>query len=261
MSSRGIIEYDGTYYWPGVDRWLSYNGVIREIPNTFNVNFFFDAMEVNMEQRQKVFAYKVPRFGEIWWCFPLGEGQIECNHAIIYNVREGYWYDTALGEDGRSDGIYAKVYFKPFMTGVRLGGSGYTLWQQETGKNSVEGAITEPIPSHFETAEISMVSAEEPEDQSIGVSVLEPDFVQTGALALTVKGRANARAAQITHDPITITEQQPLPAGVNAENQLARTKFAHRLMSFKFESNEPDGDYEMGHVVAHVEPADGRKTQ
>lgn len=258
MSSRGIIEYDGVYYWPGVDRWLSYNGVIREIPNTFNVNFFFD--NLNFEQRQKVFAYKVPRFGEIWWFFPYGVGQVECNHAVIFNVREGYWYDTEIPNLGRSDGIYAKVYFKPFLTGVELGGSGYTLWQHETGVNEV-GATTEPIPSHFETAEISMVSAEEPQDQSLSVSILEPDFVQAGDLTLTVKGRANARARQITHDPIPITEQESIEVGVDAENQLARTKFSHRLMSFKFESNTPDGDYEMGHVVAHVQPADGRKTQ
>lgn len=258
MSSRGIIEYDGSYYWPGVDRWLSYNGIIREIPNTQNVNFFFD--NLSLEQRQKVFAIKMPRFGEIWWFFPYG-ASTECNHAVIYNVREGYWYDTEVPNLGRSDGVYAKVYNKPFLTGTELGGGGYSLWQHETGVNQV-AAVTEPIRSYFETAELSMVSAEEnPQDQSLSISVLEPDFVQVGDLTLTVKGRANARAAQITHDPITISEQQPLATGVDAENQLARTKFAHRLMSFRFESNTPDGNYEMGHLIGHVEPADGRKTQ
>jgi hypothetical protein len=259
LSSRGVIEYDGVYYWPGVDRWMSYNGVIREVPNTFNSNYFFD--NLNFEQRQKVFALKVPRFGEIWWFFPKGVGQVECNHAVIYNVRENCWYDTAIPNLGRSDGVYAKVYNKPFMTGVEASGTGYTLWQHETGVNQV-AATTEPIPSYFETAELSMISAEQdPRDQSLSIQVIEPDFVQAGDLTLTVKGRANARAKQITHDPITITEQAALAVGVDAENQIARTKFAHRLMSFKFESNEPDGNFEMGHLVGHVEPADGRKTQ
>jgi hypothetical protein len=257
MSSRSIIEYDGIYFWPGVDRWLSYNGVIREIPNTFNTNFFFD--RINMAQRQKCFAYKVPRFGEIWWCFPLDDAT-ECNHAIIYNVRENYWYDTALPNGGRSDGIYAKVYFKPFMTGVDLGTVGYTLWQHETGVNAI-GASTEPIPSYFETNEISMLSADEPEDGTLGISTIEPDFVQAQSLILTVKGRANARAPQIVHAPITITEQEPVAVGVEAERQLAQTKFTHRLMSFKFESNDIDGNYEMGRVIGHIQPAGGRKTQ
>lgn len=258
MSSRGIIEYDGSYYWPGVDRWLSYNGVIREIPNTQNVNFFFD--NLSLEQRQKVFAIKMPRFGEIWWFFPYGSST-ECNHAVIFNVREGYWYDTEIPNLGRSDGVYAKVYNKPFLTGVDLGGTGYTLWQHETGVNEV-GAVTEPIRSYFETAEISMISADEdPQDKSLSIQVIEPDFVQAEAMTLTVKGRANARAKQIVHDPITITEQAALATGVPASEQEANSKFAHRLMSFKFESNEIDGNYEMGHIVGHIEPADGRRTQ
>ncbi|MFB3105886.1 MAG: hypothetical protein ACE1ZA_13330, partial [Pseudomonadales bacterium] len=33
LSSQGVIEYDGIYYWPGVDRWYLYNGVVREMPN------------------------------------------------------------------------------------------------------------------------------------------------------------------------------------------------------------------------------------
>jgi hypothetical protein len=38
-------------------------------------------------QRQKVWATKVPRFGEIWWFYPKGDSE-ECNDAIIYNIRE-----------------------------------------------------------------------------------------------------------------------------------------------------------------------------
>ena len=102
LSSQGIIEYDGVFYWLGVDRFLMFNGVVREIPNQMNINWFFDHLNIN--QRQKVFAYKVPRFGEIWWCFPYGEAE-ECTHAIIYNVRENTWYDTIFPVCGRSCGI------------------------------------------------------------------------------------------------------------------------------------------------------------
>jgi hypothetical protein len=258
LSSRGIIEYDGVYYWPGVDRFLAYNGVIREIPNQFNVNFFFD--NLNFEWRQKVFAFKVPRFGEIWWLFPSGDS-IECNHAVIFNVREGYWYDTEIPNMGRSDGIYAKVYFKPFMTGVELGGAGYSLWQHETGVDEDVGGNLEPIQSYFETAEISLVSAEQPQSATLSVQRIESDFIQTGDLTLTVKGRANARAQEISSDPITITEQEDPSVGVVAAEQITNMKESRRLLSFKFESNEPEGDYQMGHVVAHVDQNDQRITQ
>lgn len=116
LASNGIIEYDGVYYWCGLDRFMYYNGVVQDLPNTLNTNFFFDNM--NYANANKVFAFKVPRFGEIWWCFPKGEST-ECNHAVIYNVRENTWYDTALPEGGRSAGIYAQVFRSPLLAGIQ----------------------------------------------------------------------------------------------------------------------------------------------
>lgn len=115
MSAASVIEYDGIFYWIGVDRFLQFNGVVREVENSLNSNFFFD--NLNFAQRQKVFAMKVPRFGEIWWCFPLGDS-LEPNHAIIYNVRENTWYDTALPNGGRGAGLFPAVFAKPLMSGV-----------------------------------------------------------------------------------------------------------------------------------------------
>ena len=115
LSSSGIIEYDGIFYWAGVDRFLSYNGVVQEIPNNNNQNYFFD--NINLVQRQKVWATKVPRYGEIWWFYPKGDAT-ECTDAIIYNVREKAWYDAgqALGAR-RSAGVFSEVFPKPIWAG------------------------------------------------------------------------------------------------------------------------------------------------
>lgn len=115
LSANCVIEYDGIFYWIGTDRFLMFNGVVREIPNNLNLNFFFD--NLNDAQRQKVFAIKVPRYGEIWWCFPKGSSE-EPNHAVIYNVRENTWYDTPLPNGGRGAGIFPIVFNRPIMTGV-----------------------------------------------------------------------------------------------------------------------------------------------
>ena len=111
LSSQCVIEYDGIYYWIGIDRFLSYNGVVKEIPNETNQNHFFD--NLNYNQRQKVYANKVPRYGEIWWFYPRGDST-ECNDAIIYNVRENVWYDVgeALGAR-RSAGYFSQVFAYP----------------------------------------------------------------------------------------------------------------------------------------------------
>jgi hypothetical protein len=137
MSSQCVIEYDGVYYWCGVDRFLLYNGVVKEIPNNMNQNYFFD--NINYAQRQKVFVSKVPRFGEIWWFYPRGDS-VECNDAIVYNVRENTWYDAGLAVGARrSAGYFSQVFHYPVnadsvpnLVGVIDGvtitspGSGYT---------------------------------------------------------------------------------------------------------------------------------------
>jgi hypothetical protein len=115
LSSQCVIEYDGIYYWIGVDRFLLYNGVVKEIPNPMNQDYFFD--NLNYTQRQKVWATKVPRFGEIWWFYPRGDST-ECNDAIIFNVRENTWYDagTAIGTR-RSAGYFSQVFAYPVAAG------------------------------------------------------------------------------------------------------------------------------------------------
>ena len=111
LSSQSAIEYDGVYYWCGVDRFLLYNGVVKEIPNTMNQNYFFD--NLNYDQRQKVWATKVPRFGEIWWFYPRGDAT-ECTDAIIYNVRENTWYDAGEASGAqRSAGYFSQVFAFP----------------------------------------------------------------------------------------------------------------------------------------------------
>jgi hypothetical protein len=115
LSSQSAIEYDGVYYWCGVDRFLLYNGTVKEIPNNFNQNYFFD--NLNYNQRQKVWVTKVPRYGEIWWFYPRGDAT-ECTDAIIFNVREGVWYDAgeALGAR-RSAGYFSQVLAHPVSAG------------------------------------------------------------------------------------------------------------------------------------------------
>lgn len=122
MSSSCVIEYDGIYYWIGVDRFMLYNGVVKEIPNNMNQNYFFD--NLNYAQRQKVYATKVPRYGEVWWFYPKGDAT-ECTDAIIYNIRENCWYDAgeALGAR-RSAGYFSQVFHYPINADWQINATG-----------------------------------------------------------------------------------------------------------------------------------------
>ena len=329
LSAQSVIEYDGIFYWLGTDRFLSFNGVVREIPNTLNLNFFFD--NLNYAMRQKVFAYKVPRFGEIWWCFPKGDS-IEPDHAIIYNIRENTWYDTALPNFGRGAGLFPAVFPKPLMTGVApqdaqataiaitAGGTGYIagnvltlvggqylipveitvntvsgpgailtasisnagsysappanpaavtggagsaatftvtynnpykFWVHEVGTDEIDGLTVNPIPSYFETADISMPVMSQT-NRALQVLMIEPDFVQSGDMTVEVRGRANARAPEVTGPAKTFVETPQTP-----QEQVVYFKEQRRELRFRFTSNCVGGDYQMGLVLAHVQPGDG----
>jgi len=134
LSSQSVIEYDGVYYWCGVDRFLLYNGVVKEIPNTFNQNYFFD--NLNYDAREKVWVTKVPRFGEIWWFYPRGNAT-ECTDAVIYNVRENCWYDAGESTGAqRSAGFFSQIFPFPIAADWNVNASGGILTASITNAGS-----------------------------------------------------------------------------------------------------------------------------
>ena len=127
----------------------------------------------------------------------------------------------------------------------------YKFWVHETGTDEIDGAMTNPIRSYFETADLSLPVTSQV-NKALQVVMLEPDFVQSGDMTVQVTGRANARAPEIYSDPVTIEAVPSTP-----QAQVAFFKTQRRELRFRFESNTLGGDYQMGLVLAHVQPGDG----
>lgn len=255
MSSQCVIEYDGIFYWCGVDRFLTYNGVVQEIPNTLNQNYFFD--NLNYAQRQKVWCTKVPRWGEIWWFYPKGDST-ECNDAIIYNVREKTWYDAGMAPGARrSAGTFSEVFRKPIWGGNEVNTTGnYTLWQHETGTDEVYTTNVNAIRSSFETNNLGWVTGGPGNPQLSGenrwlrLERVEPDFVQSGDMNLYVTGQGYADAADEISEPY-VFDNTTLKIDMREQR---------RLLRLKFESNTYNGDYYMGKVLLSADIGDERST-
>lgn len=255
MSSQCVIEYDGIMYWVGTDRFLTYNGVVQELENKQNFNYFFD--NLNYQQRQKVWVSKVPRWGEIWWFFPNGDS-IECNDAIIYNVREKCWYDAgqALGAR-RSAGVFSEVFRKPIWGGNDVNSTGkYTLWQHESGTNEVYTNNVNAIESYFETnvigARAGLVGAVEQPGDNLWTRIerIEPDFVQNGAMEVIITGKSYADDVD---DPSTPYPFDPDTLKIDMKEQ-------RREMRLRFKSNCQNGDYFMGRTLLSIDTGDVRGT-
>ena len=255
MSSQCVIEYDGIFYWAGTDRFLMYNGVVQEVENTQNFNYFFD--NLNYAQRQKVWCSKVPRWGEIWWFFPSGDST-ECNDAVIYNVREKCWYDAgqAMGAR-RSAGVFTEIFRKPVWAGWDQNTTGeYTLWQHETGTNEIYTNQVNAIESYFETNVIGtqaglVGSTSQPGDNLwTRCERVEPDFIQTGDMTLVVTGKGYADDSDDPSDPYSFG---PSTLKIDMKEQ-------RREMRLRFTSNVQNGDYFMGRVLLSVETGDVRGT-
>jgi hypothetical protein len=255
MSSQCVIEYDGIFYWAGTDRFLMYNGVVQEVPNTQNMNWFFDGLSYT--QRQKVWASKVPRWGEVWFFYPRGDAT-ECTDAVIYNVREKTWYDAGQAPGARrSAGTFSEVFRQPIWAGNEENAEGtYTLWQHETGVNQVLGNQVNAIDSFFETPALGAYSGLVGASQQAGENLwtrcerVEPDFVQEEDMYLVVTGKGYADDVDQPSPPVYFA-----PDALKVDMREQR-----REMRMRFGSNTLGGNYFMGKVLLSLDTGDVRGT-
>lgn len=258
LSSKCVVEVDGVYYWPGVDRWLMYNGAVKELPNPLNQDFFFD--NLNWSQRNKVWGTKVPRWGEIWWFFPKGNS-VECNWAVIYNYRENTWYDTPIT---RASGIAPRelplqIWSDSASNNDGAGGvKGFRLFLHESGKDAVVNGQVAAIRSYWETSSFGWASggpsgqgAENP-NVLTRTTRIEPDYVGVGPLNFSLVGTSYALDTQGE----TFPPDGPVAFQPKASESVVDLRSQIRLPRLHVESNTQGGDYFFGKTLIHNEPGD-----
>lgn len=250
LSSRGIIEYDGLYYWVGMDKFLVYNGTVQQIQNDKSTNFFFE--NLNYSQRQKVWATKESRYNEIWWHFPKGNST-EADWAVVYNIAERTWYDTA---SNRGDGYFTQVFTNPIWSENIAAGGNYSIWIHEKGYDQVmlDGTIN-PILSFIKSPYFSFMAygidgSQGGVDKDTYLYRVEPDFNQAGEMSLIVSGK------QYANSPPVVSAQNPYIFEQDTTKIDMREQA--REMSLTFQSNAVGGFYEMGQIISIVKTGDDR---
>jgi hypothetical protein len=131
---------------------------------------------------------------------------------------------------------------------------GYSIWQHEAGLNKITINDESAVYSSYTTCDLSWVGGTPSQDASPGINRrmhlrrLEPDFVQSGDIYMTVLGRKFAQSPVETSPRFTITP--------DTEKLDLRLEF--RELRMKFESNIIDGNYEMGRTLITAEFGDER---
>lgn len=248
LSTSCVIEYDGLYFWPGVDRFLVYNGTVAEVKNDENLDWFFD--NINRQFAAKSYAFKVPRFGEIWFCAPLFENT-EPSHAVIYNIRDNVWYDTELPNGGRTAGYFAQGFPHPIMGGNMADADGYKLWLHEKGYDQTGLGPPTPIRSYFETPFFGGPMSKQPADEAISIQQLEPDLLQRGDVSVYVVGGGNPKSAEFAGETKIIKA-----APGTYQEQLTPFKEERRYARLHVESNTLGGYYQLGRSLLHTDKGD-----
>lgn len=131
---------------------------------------------------------------------------------------------------------------------------GYPLWQHEFGTNAVTFNQEFAITSSITTCDISWVGGIPSQDSATGVNRrmhlrrIEPDFVQSGTMAMTILGRKFARGDTETSGPFYF----------DPDTGKIDLRVEHREVRLKFESNVLDGNFQMGRLLITAEYGDER---
>jgi hypothetical protein len=131
---------------------------------------------------------------------------------------------------------------------------GYPLWQQEFGTNAITLTQEFAITSNITTCDISWVGGIPSQDSATGVNRrmhlrrIEPDFVQSGEMSMTVLGRKFARGETEISGPFYF----------DPDTGKIDLRVEHRQMRLNFESNVLDGNFEMGRLLITAEYGDER---
>jgi len=132
---------------------------------------------------------------------------------------------------------------------------GYTIWQHEHGLNQVTFLNELAVYSSITTSDISWLTGNPSQDAVQGINRrmhlrrVEPNFLQDGTMSMTILGRKFASGPY---------EESSGPYYFTKDTGKIDLRVEHRLVRLKFESNDINGNYEMGRNLITAEFGDER---
>jgi hypothetical protein len=160
---------------------------------------------------------------------------------------------------GTTGGVGTYTVNNPSSTTVNsalMTANSYNIWQHETGTNRILLTNVDAIYSAFETPilgnQAGLVGAVQQAGDNVWTRLerVEPDFIQTGKMDLIVTGKGYADD----------TDQSSNPYNFTSSTLKIDMREQRREMRLRFESNDFNGNYQMGKIILSVDVGDVRGT-
>ena len=242
LAPNSVVQYNQMFFWIGANQFFYFNGIVNKLDNTMCSDYFFN--NLNYDQAAKIFGIVNPRYDEIWWFYPKGDS-LECNAAVIFNVKDQIWYDTDIN---RASGIIPDTFSRPVLadsatvstpTPISITQT-YPIWLHETGLDKVINRKNYAIESWFQTHLIDLFSNDPQNTNMIYTRRIQPDFIQNGQMDVIVSTQNYPAETPVQQGPFPFQNNTPFVDNINAQGS---------IVNFIFRSNVQGGYYQMGKTL------------
>ncbi len=99
MGLHSVVALDDKVVWMGPSNFYVFDGVLRHLPCAVYDTVFGD---INVEQREKIYASRNKQFNEVWWFYP-GSGSTSNSKYVVWNYAMNIWYTGDLNRVAMED--------------------------------------------------------------------------------------------------------------------------------------------------------------
>jgi hypothetical protein len=192
LAPHAGVDYNGIPIWMGYENFYAFDGQVRNLPSTIR-RYIFD--DLNIDQKDKVFAGINSEFKEIIWLYPSNDSS-ECDSYVLYSPDENYWaYGTAFWTTFADKTVFGNT----ITTGTTVGGS--NIYNNEpTDIFTGNGA---GLSSYIESGDFDIADGNE----LMFMDKIIPDFdINTGNIKFSVKTKQYPESTDVTEKgPFTIS--------------------------------------------------------
>jgi hypothetical protein len=247
IGPNAAVIASGVVYWMGVDKFYSYDGRVQTL-NCDLRRFIFQ--NINLDQKQQVFANTNEGFNEVWW-FYCSKNSTTIDTYVVYNYLEKVWYYGSMARTAWIDSGLQNFPIAATYSGK--------LVNHEDGIDDNETGTPAPIAAYIASSEFDIGDG-----HNFGfVWRILPDLTFSGStsnnptVTMSLFGLDNSGSG-VTSDayqPVKSTNQYAITEEFTGQ---IYTRFRGRQIIFQIDSAGLGTTWQLGAPRIDIRP-DGRR--